>query len=230
MTALEQIDKLIESVRELINLPGRVNYITPKYRNFHDAMTSFVYENHLDKTEEWEKISCNLIYKSTQCMNTAEANIILLCLESVKRILLSKKHEQFWDYIHPRIITIAKDRFYNNEYADAIEASFKEINNRLKKIVKQISGNELDGADLMRQTFSPRTPILKIQDISTETGRNVQQGYMDIFAGAMTGIRNPKAHNNQIITREDAIRKLHLASLLMYKIDQALATMGIHEQ
>lgn len=133
MNALEQIDKLIESVRGLINLPGRVNYITPKYREFHDALTLFVYENLLDKTEEWDKISCNLIYKSTQYMNTTEANTILLCLESLKRILLSKRYEQFWDYIHPQIITIAKDRFYNNEFADAIEASFKEINNRLKK-------------------------------------------------------------------------------------------------
>ena len=58
--------------------------------------------------------------------------------------------------------------------------------------------------------------------MDTESGRNVQKGYMEMFAGAMIGIRNPKAHSNQRITREDAVRKLHFASLLMYKVDQAI--------
>lgn len=38
----------------------------------------------------------------------------------------------------------------------------------------------------------------------------------------MTGIRNPKAHDNQTITKEDALRKLILISMLMYKIDKAI--------
>jgi len=33
-------------------------------------------------------------------------------------------------------------------------------------------------------------------------GRNIQRGYMQIFAGAMIGIRNPKAHKNITIGRE----------------------------
>ena len=38
-----------------------------------------------------------------------------------------------------------------------------------------------------------------------------------------------KAHANQRITREDAVRKLHFASLLMYKVDQAIHNTGIIE-
>lgn len=34
----------------------------------------------------------------------------------------------------------------------------------------------------------------------------------------MTDICNPKAHDNQAITREDALRKLILISMLIYKI------------
>jgi uncharacterized protein (TIGR02391 family) len=74
----------------------------------------------------------------------------------------------------------------------------------------------------MKNAFSVNNPIIKIGDLSNETGRNVQQGYMEMFAGAMTGIRNPKAHNNQTITQSDAIRKLHFASMLMYMIDEEL--------
>lgn len=221
MTALEQADNLIESVWRLIKLPNRVAYITPEYREFQDTITPFIYENHLDTTEEWETISNNLVYTSIQYMTRKEADIILLCLERIKRILLFKKYEQFWDYIHPKIVNVTKDRFYNGKYADAIEASFKEINVIIKEIVLKQRNQELDGAKLMKYCFSSERPVLVIQDIISETGRNVQLGYMEMFAGAMTGIRNPKAHNNQIITREEAIRKLNFASLLMYKVDQA---------
>lgn len=65
--------------------------------------------------------------------------------------------------------------------------------------------------------------------MDTESGRNVQKGYMEMFAGAMIGIRNPKAHANQRITWKDAVRKLHFASLLMYKVDQAINNTGIIE-
>ena len=47
-------------------------------------------------------------------------------------------------------------------------------------------------------------------------------GYMFMLAGAMAAIRNPKAHENMEITKEDAIRKLHFASMLMYKIDNSI--------
>ena len=46
---------------------------------------------------------------------------------------------------------------------------------------------------------------------------------MQIFAGAMQGIRNPKAHENLSISREDAVKRLVLASLLMDKIDEAIS-------
>lgn len=222
MNALEQIDRLIESVRTLVKIPGRVIYTTPEYREFHDTITQFIYENHLDKTEEWEKISDKLVYTPTQYMDIREANMILLCLESIKRILLSEKYEQFWHYIHPKITEITKDRFYNGKYADAIEAAFKEVNVRVKKIVKSINNKELDGATLMEQCFSKDNPLLKFEDNSTTDGQNIQLGYMKIFSGAMIGIRNPKAHSNQIIAREDAIRELHFASILMFKIDKAI--------
>jgi len=43
---------------------------------------------------------------------------------------------------------------------------------------------------------------------------------MQIFAGAMTGIRNPKAHANIVIDRNRAIHLLFLASLLFFKLDE----------
>lgn len=127
-----------------------------------------------------------------------------------------------WENIHPQIVAVSKARFDNEHYADAVEAAFKEINTRVKKIYKDRTSVEKDGAKLMQAAFSVQNPIIKLGDISTETGTNIQQGYMEMFAGAMIGIRNPQAHNNLLITKDNAIRELHFASMLMYKIDNEL--------
>lgn len=127
----------------------------------------------------------------------------------------------FWLLIHPEIIAVTKRRFDAGEYADSAAAGFKHINSVVKDIVKTSTGNEYDGAALMRQAFTPNKPIITIQTLATESGKNVQQGYMDIFAGSMTGIRNPKAHANISIGRERAIHFIFLASLLMDTIDIA---------
>lgn len=229
MDAVKELDSLIEMMRDLLEMPGNPGYKTPEYRKFHEKLTHFIFRNHLDETEEWNVIHQNLIYKSTQYMVTKEADTILLCLESLKCVLLKKAYEPFWQYIHPNIYSVAKDRFAGELYADSIEAAFKEINSRVKLLVKKYRSVESDGADLMRKCFSENNPVLTITDMDTESGRNVQKGYMEMFAGAMIGIRNPKAHANQRITREDAVRKLHFASLLMYKVDQAIYNTGIIE-
>lgn len=129
-----------------------------------------------------------------------------------------------WRLIHPSISELAKPRMMNNFYADAVESAFKHVNTRVKDIVEAQTGEELDGASLMRKAFSPNNPIINIGAGSSHSGGDIQKGYMDIFAGAMTGIRNPKAHGNETISKEDAYRKLILASMLMYKIDERVIT------
>lgn len=116
---------------------------------------------------------------------------------------------------------MAKSRFEHGYYADSVESALKDVNNRVKKHNKAQTGQELDGADLMHQAFSPKKPIIVLDDIMTDTGRSIQLGYMEIFAGSMTGVRNPKAHANIVIDRQRAVHFLFLASLLMYKLDEA---------
>jgi len=126
----------------------------------------------------------------------------------------------FWDLLHYKIVEVSKSRFETNHFADSVEAALKEVNNIVKVIVKQKTGKEYDGADLMNRAFSEQNPIIVLDDLSTATGRDIQIGYMKIFSGSMTGIRNPKAHENITIDSQRAIHFLFLASLLMFKIDE----------
>ena len=128
----------------------------------------------------------------------------------------------FWDFVHPRIKSLAKPRFEAGFFGDAGESAFKEVNDTVKRIYLESEHREADGAGLMTSAFSPGNPIIRLSPLETETDKNIQQGYMQIFAGAMTGIRNPKAHGNLNPDARKTLHLLSLASLLMYKIDERI--------
>lgn len=123
--------------------------------------------------------------------------------------------------LHGAILRVSEKKFADGHYSDSVLTAFLAVNMRVKAHYKNKKGRELDGAALMTQAFSLNDPVIKLDDMGTETGKSVQQGYMQIFAGSMTGIRNPKAHE---IISIDAIRAVHflfLASLEMHKLDEA---------
>lgn len=121
-----------------------------------------------------------------------------------------------WSFINQTIKEVAKPRFDAKQYADSVEAAFKELNDQIKIEYKKVkNGQEEDGDKLMRQSFSVGNPLFQLADTTTDNGKNIQQGYMEIFAGSMRGIRNPKAHKNLEIEKKEAVEKIILASHLM---------------
>lgn len=112
--------------------------------------------------------------------------------------------------------------FRDGYYARAVEEAFKCLNSA----VRDKSGETgRDGAELMRRVFSVDSPTLKLNNLQTSSERNEQRGYMDIYAGAMTGIRNPRAHDHRLTdVPEAALEMIVLANHLMGKLDNAQAS------
>ena len=140
--------------------------------------------------------------------------------------------QDMWSLIHPRIIKASRDLFLDGHWTNAATDAFIEINERLKNIFKQLSPNTPvpDGAALMNTIFSVNKPILKLCDLSSQTGEDKQKGLMLMAAGAMSALRNPKSHaNSETVTPEEAMRRLMFASMLMYQIDEAVAYSNITE-
>ncbi|MDD3976399.1 MAG: TIGR02391 family protein [Candidatus ainarchaeum sp.] len=130
--------------------------------------------------------------------------------------------------IHPEIKNVSESLFKTEHYSEAIEASFKQIILLIKEKTNypkdKNNESELDGAKLMREVFnlSKKTPLLKLNSLVTQTDINEQEGFMNIFVGAVQGIRNPKAHANlNLKDPQKAIEYILFASLLARKIDES---------
>lgn len=141
--------------------------------------------------------------------------------------------DSVWASIHPRIINVSKALFLNEHYSNAAEDAFIEINDRIKKIfIKLEPGKPIpDGREVMNKVFADGDKaLIEVCDRSTDTGQNIHEGTRFMLAGAMAALRNPKAHTNSaVITKEECVRRLMFASMLMYKIDDAVAYSGIVE-
>lgn len=122
----------------------------------------------------------------------------------------------------------SRELFGNGHYTSAVEQAFKCLNNE----VKEKSGlSETDGRPLMQKAFSADGPALRLNDLNSISEKDEQNGYRELYAGAMLGIRNPRAHEH---TLEDdhqvALELLTLASHLMGKLDAAIPTGNPNRQ
>ena len=112
--------------------------------------------------------------------------------------------------------------FRSEHYAEAVRMAFTYLDN----MVREKSGHaEKDGADLMRFVFSADKPLLKLNDLETRSDRNEQQGYMQMLAGAMTAIRNPRSHECDLTDRpEEALEMLVMANHFIRVLNKAALT------
>ena len=121
--------------------------------------------------------------------------------------------------LHSRIRDVSEKLFTDGHYAQAILEAYKAV----AIFVKEKSGRqELDGQKLMSTVFSSQNPILRLNDLQDQSHRDEQEGFMFLFMGAMTGIRNPKAHD--IVNQTDPIRTIEylaLASLLVRRVEES---------
>jgi uncharacterized protein (TIGR02391 family) len=120
--------------------------------------------------------------------------------------------------LHP-IVQQAANRYIEMDALEvAIFEAFKAVNNR----VRELSNLPLDGSELMSKAFQDVDPPIRLADLSTDTGRNIQAGFRFLFMGAVRGIRNPDAHELfKPLDEEDAIERLALASMLMRRLDES---------
>jgi uncharacterized protein (TIGR02391 family) len=81
-----------------------------------------------------------------------------------------------------------------------------------------------DGAPLVDEALGGDAPKLRINDLSTDTHRSEQRGFVNLAKGLFGTFRNPTAHAPKLewpLTERDALDLFCLASYIHRRIDGA---------
>ena len=119
--------------------------------------------------------------------------------------------------LHREIERAASELYHDGHYSHAVEDAVKALNG----LVRFRSGLEIDGVPLMQKVFSPNAPTLKFNNLSDQSDRDEQLGFMNMFCGAVSGLRNPRAHGFIHDDPERALEFIAFVSLLAKLLDGA---------
>ena len=194
------------------------------WKQFENQSNYFSYE---PRTSEDIEIETGTMYS----LSTFELGLIddfFACQEKVSKEVDPNTVFNLLE-LHWVIKNASEKLFKDKHYAQAIFEAYKALINYVKK---KSGKTDLDGEELMgtvfgikydKETFNiSKKPILQLNELLTREDLDEQKGFMFLFMGSVTGIRNPKAHG--IIEEKDPFKTLEylsLASLLAKRVDEA---------
>lgn len=124
--------------------------------------------------------------------------------------------------IHPEVLKYCRPELLQDNYFHAVFEASKGLAQR----IRDLSGVQADGSDLVDKVFSIQKPILAINSLRTETERSEHKGFALLLKGCFAAVRNPLAHEPKILWQgeDDAADYLSLISLLHRKLDECTLT------
>ncbi|MBT2439604.1 TIGR02391 family protein [Streptomyces sp. ISL-36] len=120
--------------------------------------------------------------------------------------------------LHDTIVEAVADRYATGHFADAVQKAFQAVEYRVQNL---IDSSEV-GAKLMGNAFGGTNPRLMVARAEGASQTSEQDGFRDLFRGAMAGLRNPRVHGPHYAEEEaEVLEMLAFASLLMRRLDVA---------
>ncbi|MCF7866884.1 TIGR02391 family protein [Candidatus Woesearchaeota archaeon] len=113
-----------------------------------------------------------------------------------------------------RLINSCKLAFDNEDYWNAVSNAQRHLEIR----VKEKSGLNITGFNLMSTVFSTARPILTIRAADHEEEK---EGFKHIMMGMMKFHRNQKAHNEGTLTRQTAMQIIGYIDYLLKIVEQS---------
>lgn len=136
-----------------------------------------------------------------------------------------------WESLHPLVRRHSRTSYEAGEYANSVLNALREIESFLRSYYRSVTNIEvLHAPDLCRKALSfqykdghvVKPPLIQlVRDLDEQYQRDIQEGYMHIFAGAMVAFRNSKSHENLYPDRLRTDHMLYLVSLIAYKLEES---------
>lgn len=127
--------------------------------------------------------------------------------------------------LHPDLAT-AKRLIFKAELEAAARGAFIAVENKLR----ELSGLDLHGMDLATKALSfsydqkagtvTQMPLIAVNDLSSESKRNEQEGLRFLLMGFFTGQRNIYQHNNIRSGVSDSLSVVIEASFILKRLER----------
>ena len=132
-----------------------------------------------------------------------------------------------WRHLHNSIRKRIKTYYTNEQYGDAASQGVQIY----CEIIRNLTGRSEDGSDLVNRIFGSKPfnppPEIQLNDLNTESLKNIQEGQGHLSRGVVTGFRNPISHGPidtnvpALFTELDCLNILSLVSYLITRMDNA---------
>ncbi|MFP1908136.1 TIGR02391 family protein [Lonsdalea quercina] len=128
-----------------------------------------------------------------------------------------------WRHLNDKLKNRIELYYKNRQYGIAADQGTKIY----CEVIRELSGLNIDGVALVNQVFSKDNPIIKVCDMTTETGKNIQIGQRSLSSGVMEAFRNPAAHTPvdvlvpETFSELDCLNILSLISYLLERLDSS---------
>ncbi|HHB9368881.1 TPA: TIGR02391 family protein [Enterobacter roggenkampii] len=131
-----------------------------------------------------------------------------------------------WRHLNEKVKDRIKEYYINKQYALAADQGTKIY----CQIIRELTGCDLDGRKLTDRVFPGNTPVIKIGNLSTDTGRSMQDGQHFLSTGVMASFRNLASHMpaDKLVPEQlselDCLNILGLISYLLERMEGAEIT------
>jgi uncharacterized protein (TIGR02391 family) len=119
---------------------------------------------------------------------------------------------------HPKIFEYCSAELVAQNYFHTVFEAVKSV----AQEIRQRTNLSEDGGELIDKAFSLRNPLIKINDLSSETMESEHKGFANLLKGVFGMFRNTTAHAPKAIwpiAEEDALDILSTISLIHRRLD-----------
>jgi uncharacterized protein (TIGR02391 family) len=138
-----------------------------------------------------------------------------------------------WRHLHPDVRDRIKEYYVNQQFGDAASQGTQIYTEKLRNM----SGRTDDGRSLVNnifgsQPFDNPLPEIQLNELSTDSEKNIQEGQGHLSRGVITGFRNPISHGPidsnvpDVFSELDCLNILSLISYLLERLEGATVNTG----
>ncbi|MCO6490845.1 MAG: TIGR02391 family protein [Phaeodactylibacter sp.] len=134
------------------------------------------------------------------------------------------KHKLQERNTHPEIYNYCRAELLAENYFHSVFEAAKSVADK----IREKTGLTEDTVPLIEKAFSIKNPLIKINDLKTETDESEQKGFSNLLKGMFGTFRNTTAHAPKIkweINEEDALDMMSLISLIHRRLDKSISNL-----